>query len=132
LENEKFSSPQGQHSFRKFLKGFTYAFQGIIHAFKSQINFKFHTLATVVAVIAGIYCKLDLSEWLWIIAAIAFVLVAELLNTALEVLVDLVSPEYNKKAGIIKDLASAAVLLAALFAMLVGLIIFLPKLNIVK
>lgn len=70
------------------------------------------------------------SEWLWIVAAITFVLVAELFNTALELLVDLVSPGYNKAAGIVKDLASAAVLLAAVFAVIVALIIFTPKLDL--
>ena len=130
MESTKYNSPQGQHSFRKFLKGFTFAFKGIKHAFSSQINFKFHSVSALIVIAAGIYFQLTIPEWLWITAAIAFVLISELFNTALEVLVDLVSPEYNVKAGMIKDLASAAVLVTAVFALIVGLAIFIPKLNI--
>lgn len=130
MEKPTFTSPQGQHSFSKFLKGFTFAFQGIKHAFATQINFKFHTFSAAGIISAGFYFDLNGSEWLWIVAAITFVLVAELFNTALELLVDLVSPGYNKAAGIVKDLASAAVLLAAVFAVIVALIIFTPKLDL--
>jgi diacylglycerol kinase len=128
LEEPKFTSPQGQHSFSKFLKGFTFAFQGIKHAFATQINFKFHTFSAIGIIAAGFYFELNGSEWLWIVAAITLVLVAELFNTAFEFLVDLISPTYNKTAGVIKDLASAAVLTTALFALIVALIIFIPKL----
>ena len=128
MKEPKFTSPQGQHSFSKFLKGFTFAFQGIKHAFATQINFKFHTFSAIGIIVAGFYFDLNSSEWLWIVAAITFVLVAELFNTAFEFLVDLVSPSYNKRAGAVKDLASAAVLITAIFTLIVALIIFIPKL----
>ena len=67
-------------------------------------------------------------EWLWIIAAIGIVFMAELFNTALEVLVDMISPNYNPKAGIIKDISAAIVLIAAFMALLTGILILLPKL----
>jgi len=111
------------------MKGFSYAFLGLKHAFSSQINFKFHSFTAIAAIAGGLYLGLSNSEWLWITAAIALVLIAELFNTALEFLVDLVSPEYNVQAGKIKDLASAAVLISALFAFIVGLIIFIPKIS---
>ena len=114
---------------KKFLKGFEYAYQGIKYAFSTQINFKFHSITSLVVIITGFYFNLNRSEWIWISTAIGLVLVAELFNTALEVLVDLVSPEFNPKAGIIKDLASAAVLLTAALSVIIGLFIFLPKLN---
>lgn len=112
---------------RKFLKGFVYAWQGIVYAYSTQVNFKFHTVAALIIGILGIYFHLSLYEWLWIAAAVSLVLSAELFNTALEVLVDLVSPEYNQKAGIVKDLASAAVLVTAILSAIIGLSIFLPK-----
>ncbi|WP_242691776.1 diacylglycerol kinase family protein [Desertivirga arenae] len=130
MEDQKFVSPQGQHSLKKFLKGFTYAFKGIQYAFKTQINFKFHTTAGVFTILAGYYFNLNTAEWLWIMAAVSLVLISELFNTALELLVDLVSPGYNKKAGAVKDLASGAVLVTAVFALAVGVIIFLPKLGV--
>jgi Diacylglycerol kinase len=111
----------------KFIKGFGYAFSGIVYAFKTQLNFKFHIAALLVTSIAGWYFTLSVNEWLWIIAAAAIVLITELLNTAIEVLVDLVSPDINPKAKIIKDVAAASVLIAAIAAVIIGLIIFIPK-----
>jgi len=111
----------------KFFKGFIYAWQGVKYAFATQINFKFHSFSAVVILALGYFLQLNLMEWLWISAAILLVIVAELFNTALEVLVDLVSPEYNRKAGIVKDLSSAAVLLTAVLSSIIGICIFLPK-----
>jgi diacylglycerol kinase len=111
----------------KFFRGFMYAFNGLWYAFRTQINFRFHVLAAVSAVILGFALEISVSEWIWISSAILVVLIVELLNTAIEVLVDLVSPGYHPKAGIIKDVSAAAVLLTALFAVLVGLFIFVPK-----
>ncbi|WP_316823551.1 diacylglycerol kinase family protein [Pedobacter gandavensis] len=113
----------------KFIKGFGYAFSGIAYASKSQLNFRFHLCALSIVGIAGWYFELNTEEWLWIITASGIVLLSELFNTAIEVLVDLVSPEIHPKAKIIKDVAAGAVLIAAFTALLIGLIIFLPKLT---
>ncbi len=112
---------------RKFLKGFRFAFTGIAYAFSTQINFKVHIVSAVTVCVLGYYCGLNNTEWLWISAAILLVLIAELFNTAIEVLVDMVSPGYHPKAGIIKDLASAAVLVTGILALIIGLVIFVPK-----
>jgi len=112
----------------KFIKSFGYAFRGLFYAFKTQTNFKVHCFATIFAVLLGLYVKLSFSEWLWIALAIAMVLILELLNTAIEVLVDFISPEQHPKAGAIKDLSAGAVLVAALLALTIGSFIFLPKL----
>lgn len=112
---------------KKFLKGFIYAWNGIRYAFRSQVNFRFHTGAIVCVVIAGIYYKLSVIEWLWIGLAIMVVLMSELFNTAIETLLDILCPEYNKQVGLAKDLASAAVLVAAIFAFITGIVIFIPK-----
>lgn len=110
------------------MKSFLFAFKGLAYAFKTQLNFRIHCFFTVAAVVLGLYAQLNFSEWLWISLAIALVIILELINTAIEVLVDLISPEQNFKAGSIKDLSAAAVLVAGLFALVVGLIIFVPKL----
>lgn len=112
---------------RKIMKSFLFAFNGLVYAFKTQLNFKIHCFFAIVAVFLGWYVNLNTPEWLWIGLAIALVLVLELLNTAIEVLVDLVSPERNDKAGAIKDLAAAAVVVASLLALVIGLFIFVPK-----
>ena len=113
---------------KKFFKGFYFAFNGIKYSLKTQLNFKIHGFLSVIALLLSYFLRITLNEWLWIIAAIALVLIVELINTAIEILVDLVSPEFNVKAGLIKDISAAAVLMAAIFAFLIGFIILFPKL----
>lgn len=74
----------------------------------------------------GFYLEVTITDWLWLIAAIGFVLVTEIINSAIENLVDLVSPEKQKKAGLIKDMAAAAVLIASITAAIIGVLIFYP------
>jgi diacylglycerol kinase (ATP) len=112
----------------KFIRGFAYALNGIWHATATQLNFRVHLVAALVAVYAGYALHISKNEWLWIILCIALVLVAELFNTAVEFLVDLVSPEYNKKAGLVKDMSAGAVLITAIGALVIGMVIFVPKL----
>lgn len=111
----------------QFLNGFGYAFKGVAYAISTQLNFKIHLIATIIAVALGYYLKISIAEWCWIIACIALVLIVELLNTAIELLTDIVSPEFNVKAGHLKDVSAAAVLITAIFALLIGAIIFIPK-----
>ena len=113
---------------KKFIRGFGYAFNGLGYAAKTQLNFRVHLVAAIIAAYMGYALKISADEWLWVILSIALVLMAELFNTALEFLTDLVSPEYNKLAGHVKDISAGAVVIAALFALATGAIIFLPKL----
>jgi diacylglycerol kinase (ATP) len=76
----------------------------------------------------GCALHISISEWLWVALSITLVLVTELFNTMIEALTDLVSPGYNEKAGHVKDMSAGAVIIAAIFALVTGLIIFLPKL----
>lgn len=112
---------------RRLIKSFGFALSGIAYTAKSQMNFRIHLAAIIGVAAAGWYCKLSPGEWLAIVLAIGLVLVAEGLNTALEILVDLVSPEFNIQAGRVKDVAAGAVLIAAVISVLTGLIIFIPK-----
>ena len=113
---------------RRFIKSFDYSFEGIAYAFKFEPNFRFHLVALIIVGILSWYYNLSPQEWLWITAVSAIVIMAELFNTAIEVLVDLVSPEIHPKAKIVKDVASAAVLVASILAIITGLVIFIPKL----
>jgi diacylglycerol kinase len=114
--------------FPKSVRSFRFAFLGIWQFFRNENNAKVHLLATVVVLLAGYYFRLSPNEWLWIVAAIALVWITEAVNTAIEKLVDLVSPHFDPRAGAIKDLAAGAVLLAALAAVIIGLLIFWPHL----
>jgi len=114
-------------SFSERIKSFGNAFRGIFYAFKTQPNIWIHSLAIVVVVIAGFIFKLDAMEWGLVVLAIGLVLVSEMINTAIEWLIDLVSPDYSEKAGLIKDVAAGAVLIAAVISVIIGAIVFLPK-----
>ncbi|WPU98627.1 diacylglycerol kinase family protein [Mucilaginibacter sp. cycad4] len=112
---------------KRLVRSFGFAFKGLGYAVKTQPNFRFHLVAGTIAVALGFFLKLSTAEWLWLMACITVVLVTELLNTSLETLTDLVSPTYNEKAGHVKDIAAGAVVVAALFALITGIVIFLPK-----
>ena len=88
---------------------------------------KIHVVATILVIILGIYLKLNLIEWSIITIAIVIVISAELFNTAIETIVDMVSPQKNEKAKLAKDISAGAVLILAIGSAIVGFIIFLPK-----
>lgn len=114
-------------SLRKFIKGFKFAWKGLRYAFRTQLNFQVQVFCALAVTGLSCYLGLDADEWLWIALAITLVLTCELANTAIEKLVDLVSPEINPKAGIIKDIFAGLVLISAIFALIVAMLILLPK-----
>jgi len=110
------------------LKSFGYATRGLAVAVKSERNLRIHLMFVLAVVLAGIGLKLVVWEWVAALLCCAMVLGAELMNTAVETVVDLVSPEFNELAGRAKDVAAAAVWLTALFAAAVGALIFVRAL----
>ena len=113
---------------KKLKNSFKYTGQGIKSAFKTEQNLKIHFIITAIAIILGIILKLSLTEWAICFLLFGFVITAELLNTAIEVTVDLAMPEISEKAKLAKDIAAGAVLISAATSIFVGLTIFLPKL----
>ncbi len=113
----------------KYYHSFKYAFSGIAKVFLSERNFRFHTMVVVLVVSFGFIVNIRVIEWLFIITAMGMVITAETFNSAIEKLVDMVSPEKNPKAGWIKDVAAAATLLATIVAIVIGLIVFVPYLR---
>jgi diacylglycerol kinase len=110
------------------LKSFAYALQGFAHLVRTQANARLHLLATLLVCAAGSYFGLSREEWLWVTVAIVSVWSAEAFNTALEQLADALHPERHPKIGRAKDVAAAAVLIAALGAAVIGTLVFLPHL----
>ena len=109
------------------LASFGHALRGIRVLFKSQVNARLHLLAATLVIALGWGLQVSATEWLGLVLAMAAVFTAEALNTALELLVDLVSPEWNALARDAKDVAAGAVLLASIGALVVGGLVFLPK-----
>ena len=112
------------NSFKKFLKGFEYAGQGIKASIVEQRNLKIQAVIALVVVVAGFYFDITVIEWCVILFAIALVMGLEMMNSAVESLVDLVSPDYKPLAGRVKDIAAGAVLFAAILAAIIGVLIF--------
>lgn len=120
----KFQKPN-----KKFSFGLKFALKGILFFFLKERNAKIHLFAAILVVCAGIYFELKLAEWLWIALSVALVLIAEMLNSAIELLCDLTTREHNEKAGRLKDISAGAVLIAAIFSLIVAVIIFWPRVN---
>jgi diacylglycerol kinase len=110
----------------RFLKSFEYAWRGIVYTVTTQPNFRRHVVVAMLALLAGWYYDLSNTEWCLVLLCIGIVWTAELVNTSIEHLTDIVSPEYNDLIGKVKDIAAGAVLFAAIAAGIVGLLIFLP------
>lgn len=113
--------------FRKFWKSFYYAAHGIVHVIKSEQNFRFHLFAAIIVLVASIVTGLTKYEWIIIIMLICGMFVIELVNAAIERVVDLASPDFHELALRAKDLAAGACLVCAICTAIVGLIIFVPK-----
>lgn len=110
-----------------FLRSFGFAFVGIATLVRSQRNARIHLLAVAVVAVAGWLLRLSQAEWLAVIAVSALVLALEAMNTAVEAVVDLVSPEFHPLAKRAKDVAAGAVLIAALAALLIAALIVVPR-----
>lgn len=111
---------------RKFFKSFRYAIEGILTAAKEQ-NMRFHFVSVIIVVLAGLLTGLSTTEWLIIILIMALVIGTEMVNSAIERVVDLASPEIHPLAKQAKDIAAGAVLVFAAASVIIGLLIFLPK-----
>jgi diacylglycerol kinase len=120
MKNKKFS-------FRKRLKSFGYAFNGLRVMLIEEHNSRIHLVAALLAIVAGWYLELSLQEWIVLTLVIGAVFTAELFNSAIENLADYLAPEKHDTIRKVKDLAAAAVLVTALSAVVIGCLIFLPK-----
>ncbi len=108
------------------LKSFAHAIDGILFMLKTQHNAWLHAVATLLVIGLGLYFDISGHEWCWLIVAMAMVWVAETLNTAVEYMCDVLSPEFHEAVKHAKDIAAGGVLIAALAALLIGVVTFWP------
>ncbi len=113
-------------SIRKEIHSFACAFNGILTLIKNESHAQFHLFAAVCVIIAGFFFSISTTEWIAVIFAIALVFSAEGFNTTIEKICDIVSPDYDKKIGDIKDIAAGSVLICAIMAAIIGLLVFIP------
>ncbi len=114
---------------RNLMDSFNYAFQGIIYALKTQRNMQIHVFATIIILLMSLFFHLTRVELVLLIATIALVLVTEMINTAIEAAIDLMTDQYNIFAKIAKNVAAGAVLIAAINAIVVAYLLFFKHLN---
>ena len=117
---------------RKLINSFKYAFNGLAEAWKKEQNIKIHVLIMIFVIIAGFLLKISIAEWIVCLILFAMVISLELINTAIEITVDIAMPKINERAKFAKDISAGAVLFSAIISAIIGIIIFLPKIIMFK
>jgi diacylglycerol kinase (ATP) len=115
---------------RTLAESFFYAISGILYAFNTQRNIKIHFMVAILIIIISFLLKLNTIELLIVFLTIAMVLTAEMINTAIEAVVDMFTQEYHPLARVAKNVAAGAVLISALNAVIVGYLIFYKKIAV--
>ncbi len=129
VEPDKLSNMRSnQFSIQSRIRSFRFAGEGIFSFILKEHNAMLHFMATVAVITLGVLTGLSLGEWLAILLSIGLVWVAEMFNTCIEKLIDFIAPGYHQQIKFIKDVAAGAVLVAAVIALAIGLIVFIPHL----
>jgi diacylglycerol kinase len=113
--------------FKSRLSSFKFAFKGLTVLLKNEHNSRIHLTAAIIAIALGIFLNINAFEWSLMVIVIGSVFITELLNTSLETLADFVQPEQDEKIRMAKDFTSAAVMISAIISVIVGGLIFIPK-----
>ena len=121
---------QQRFSIKRRIKSFEYAFSGLKILIREEHNARIHLFAALGVVVAGFIFNISISEWIAVIFAIGLVITIELINSSIENISDFISPEKHNSIKKIKDLAAAGVLMSAITALIIGMIIFTPKILI--
>lgn len=129
VPNTTLNMKHNKFSLQKRAKSFVYAFEGIATLIKEEHNARIHITATIAVLVAGWLFNISSLEWICILFCIGWVISLEAINSAIENIADLVSPEKNSFIKKAKDLGAASVLIAAIVSLTVGSIIFLPKIT---
>ena len=114
-----------------FIESFRCAFRGIVYIFKTERNFKFHVMFSLLVLLCSLILNLSCVELSVILIMIAVVLTLEIINTIIENIMDFLCKDYNLNIKIIKDMSSGAVLVSAFISVIVGLLIFIPKILVI-
>ncbi|PWH82585.1 diacylglycerol kinase [Algibacter marinivivus] len=119
--------PKKESFIKNRLKSVGYAFKGALLLLKTEASIKIQFVIAIIVTIAGFYFEISSNEWIVQLLAIGLVMSIEGINTAIEEIANFIHPEQHPKIGLIKDIAAGAVFIASVFASIVGLIIYLPK-----
>lgn len=118
---------------KNFISALKNSFNGIKYVFTTQRNLKIQVIISIIVILASLFFKISFIEWAVVILIICMVFFAELVNTVVETIVDMITIEYNESAKIAKDISAGAVTLVSITSVIIGLLIFLPSiLEIIK
>lgn len=109
------------------IKSIAFAFKGALHLIKKEASVQVQFVIGIILTIAGFYFELSTTEWVIQVLVIGLIMSIEGINSAIEEIADFVHPDYHKKIGLIKDISAGAVFIFAITAIIIGLIIYLPK-----
>jgi diacylglycerol kinase len=112
---------------KNLIESFQRAFEGIVYLYKTHNHFKIEILIALIVIILGLSLRISKIEWLFVSTAIFLFFVAEIFNTIIEDITDLIKNDYDLKIKAIKDLSGGAVLFAVIYSLIIGFIIFFPK-----
>ncbi len=112
---------------KSLINSFKFAFEGIGSSFKTERNMKIHVTIMLLVIISGIFLKISILEWIICVFCFAFVIGAEMFNTAIEKVVDIAMPQKDPRVKLAKDISAGGVLVFAIASAIIGVIIFLPK-----
>ena len=118
---------QEKFSIKKRVQSFGYAFNGLRILLREEHNARIHLVGGIIAVFAGFYFGLSTNEWIAIVLVIGLVISLEIINSSIENIADFISPDQHEMIKKIKDLSASAVLIGAITALIIGMIIFIPK-----
>ncbi|HMM07394.1 MAG TPA: diacylglycerol kinase family protein [Clostridiales bacterium] len=110
-------------------ESFSFAWRGFCHCFAHERNFRIHLVTGVAVLFVALFLDVSLAEFALLLLLIAVVIASEMFNTAIETIIDLISPEYHPLAKVIKDVAAGAVFFVCITAVLIGVVIFVPHLH---
>lgn len=125
-ENKSFIRKQNNYHRKSIRYSFRYAIKGIFRALRTEKSLRIQLIFGILAIIAGFLLHISTTEWIFIILIICTVICLEMINTAFELIIDLVTEEYKLIAEHIKDMAAGTVLIASFTALIIGMIIFIP------
>lgn len=114
-------------SFKRFLNSIKYSVEGLIHAYKNEQSLWLHAISTILVLVLGFALQISFNQWAIVIIALVVVLAVELLNTAIEAVVDLVTDKFHPLAKVAKDCGSAAAFVSSIMATIICLFIFIPR-----
>jgi len=116
-------------SIKRLFKSFRYAIKGMMKTLREEQNLHIQSIAAIIVVVLGAYFNLTRIEWIALILVIGLVIIMEVVNSAIERVTDMLKPRLNTYVKEIKDIMAAAVMLASIIAVLVGLIVFMPYIS---